>query len=244
MTKLFVLVAAPFILVGLPVQAELTGTLRLSGERCTDYDPPPPPASVYAVTGHNNSPSTLYELDRNTAAILRVVGPTGFSYITAMDFHPATRKLYAFAQDAASCCPPEGDLITLDLDTGTGTIIAGTGAFADIGFHPDGRLFGIEPAMPGGNRVFQIDVDTGAILPVSDFSYGVRPGISFDALGDGTVLSEGGDLYALDPDIPSTSFSHLDLWQTRCWIHWSMIRTTSCSESQLGSSMMFRVRIW
>jgi hypothetical protein len=145
----------------------LGGTLTLSGE----VPEPPATPSVYAVTGASNSASTLYELDRDTAAVIRTVGPTGFSSITAMDFHPLTGELYAVAQDTSSCCPFQGDLLTLDLDTGTGTIVARTGAFTDMGFHPDGRLFGNGRPDLFDDRVFEIDIDTGAFTPVADFGH-------------------------------------------------------------------------
>jgi hypothetical protein len=184
------------------------GTLSFSGEPCTDCEPPPPPSpppSVYAVTGASGAASTLYELDRDTAALIRTVGPTGRNYITAMDFHPLTGELYAIAQDTSTCCPFQGDLLTLDLDTGSASVIARTGAFTDMGFHPDGRLFGNGRPFGFGDQVFQIDIQTGAYTAITDFGNANRPGISFDALGIGRT-KDFNSIYAFDPDIPSTSF--------------------------------------
>ncbi len=184
------------------------GTLSLSGEPCTDCEPPPPPSpppSVYAVTGASGAASTLYELDRDTAALIRTVGPTGRNYITAMDFHPLTGELYAIAQDTSTCCPFQGDLLTLDLDTGSASVIARTGAFTDMGFHPDGRLFGNGRPFGFGDQVFQIDIQTGAYTAITDFGNANRPGISFDALCIGRTKNFN-SIYAFDPDIPSTSF--------------------------------------
>jgi hypothetical protein len=175
------------------------GTLSFGGE------PPTPAPSIYAVTGAGNSASTLHELNRDTAAVIRTVGPTGHRYITAMDFHPLTGELYAIAQDSSSCCPRQGDLLTLDLDTGIGSIVARTGAFTDMGFHPDGRLFGNGNPDGFDDRVFQIDIDTGAYTPVADFGHPHRPGISFDALGNGHT-KQNNSLYAFDPDVPSIAF--------------------------------------
>jgi hypothetical protein len=178
------------------------GTLSFTGVLA----PPLPPAqAVYAITGAGNSASTLFELNRDTAAVVRTVGPTGFSSITAMDFHPLTGDLYAIAQDSSACCPLQGDLLTLDLETGAAQIVARTGAFSDIGFHPDGRLFG--NGRPDGfdDRVFQIDIDSGAYTPIADFGHPHRPGISFDSLGNGRT-KQSNSIYAFDPDIPSTLF--------------------------------------
>ena len=86
-------------ILGSPTQDNtwIGGTLNFSGEPCTDCEPPPA-TPVYAVTGASNSASTLYELDRDTATVIRAVGPTGFSSITAMDFHPLSGELYAIAK--------------------------------------------------------------------------------------------------------------------------------------------------
>jgi hypothetical protein len=186
--------------------------LSFMGVVCNDCEPPPPPpppppaTPLYAITGDNNTPSTLYELDRNTAAVVRTVGPTGFNYITAMDFHPLTGELYAIAQDASSCCPYEGDLMTLDLDSGAASIIARTNAFEDIGFHPDGRLFGQARVhnSPNGDAIYEIDIDNGQFSRVLNF-HPHGPGISFDSVGAG-IAKDGSSYYAFNPDVPSTLF--------------------------------------
>jgi hypothetical protein len=156
---------------------------------------------LYAVTGAGSSPSTLYELDPTTGAVVRTVGPTGFSSITALDFDPITGALYAIAQDQ-SVSPVRGDLLILDLDTGTGTIVARTSAFTDMGFHPDGRLFGqLRPHSSGSYGYYEIDVATGAVTQLLSFHLH-RPGITFDSLGNG-LAKDSNSIYSFNPDIPS-----------------------------------------
>jgi hypothetical protein len=122
-----------------------------------------------------------------------------------MDFDPLSGNLYAIAQDVFSCCPLEGDLLILDLDTGTGTVVARTFAFTDMGFHPDGRLFGNGRPDEFADPIFEINIGTGAVTQIIDWGHPHRPGISFDSLGNGTTKS-GNDIYAFNPDVPSTSF--------------------------------------
>jgi hypothetical protein len=122
-----------------------------------------------------------------------------------MDFDPLTGELYAIAQDQSSCCPMEGDLLILDLDTGAGTIVARTFAFTDMGFHPDGRLFGNGRPDEFDDAIFRINVETGAVTEVIDWGHPHRPGITFDSLGNG-VVKERNSIYAFDPDIPFVVF--------------------------------------
>ena len=62
----------------------------------------------------------------------------------------------------------EGDLLILDLDTGAGTVVARTNAFTDMGFHPDGRLFGNGRPDEFADPIFEIDIGTGAVTQVID----------------------------------------------------------------------------
>ena len=186
---------------GVAIPADgLVGTVRVNVAQDS-----PPVAKLFAVTGAGNAPSTLFELDPDTGAVVRMVGATGFSYITAMDFHPLTGDLYAIAQNASF--PATGTLMTLDIDTGIGTMVAQTTAFSDMGFHPDGRLFGALKRRNTGLTIgfYEIDIVTGAFTLVASIGHHARPGITFNSVGNG-VVKNSNSVYSFNPDVPSTSF--------------------------------------
>jgi hypothetical protein len=158
---------------------------------------------LYAVTGRNNMASVLYELNPATGAVLRTIGATGDTYITAMDFDPISGNLYAFAQDPTS--GSRGDILILDLDTGVATRVAQTLKFTDMGFHPDGRLFGqLKPHASGSDGLYQINITTGATTQLLSL-HPHTPGVTFDSLGNG-LFKSGNSVSAFDPDGPTLSF--------------------------------------
>jgi gliding motility-associated-like protein len=88
------------------------------------------------------------------------------------------------------------DLYRLDLEHCTYELVVNVnfGSIADITFHPDGTLYGIEP----GGKLFEIDTITGNTIFVYDF-----PGLLFGALtssNDGIIYSadRNGELWSYD----------------------------------------------
>ncbi len=81
----------------------------------------------------------------------------------------------------------QNDLYRLDLELCTYELVinVNTGSIADITFHPDGTLYGINP----GGELFEIDTITGNVTIVYDF-----PGLLFGAL----TSSNDGIIYAAD----------------------------------------------
>ena len=75
---------------------------------------------LFAVDGARNNPSTLYELDRADGSVIATIGPTGFRHVAAIDFDPTTGVLYGILNGPG----PAVTLITIDPDTGAGTLVA------------------------------------------------------------------------------------------------------------------------
>ena len=73
---------------------------------------------LFAVDGASRNPATLYRLDRDDGTVLDTIGPTGFDHLTVIDFDPTTGILYGITNG------PSRRLITIDTDTGIGSVVA------------------------------------------------------------------------------------------------------------------------
>ena len=101
--------------------------------------------------------ATLYTID-STTGTETLVGLTGYNQVSGIDFDPITGTLYGVGYRTTDSGIFE--LITLDITTGVGTAVGGTGVatpFQDISFRSDGTLFGYS----SGN-LYTIDLMSGA----------------------------------------------------------------------------------
>jgi hypothetical protein len=146
--------------------------------------------------GIGGSPSTLYELDPSTGAPVETIGEVGFN-VTGMAIDPADGTLYgSTGRQPAGGAPNPGSLITINRETGAGTLVGdlvpGTDTAGDITFAADGSLYGWMLPAPTTNDLATINKATGAATVV-----GEAGGLSG---GGGLAFSPGGVLFhtALD----------------------------------------------
>jgi hypothetical protein len=109
---------------------------------------------LYGTDGAGNNPSNLYILNPSNGSVVRTVGPIGFG-VTGLAIDPTTGTLYGTTgrNTGPGTGPSPGSLVTINRETGAGTLIGklvpssspGDPA-ADITFTPDGTLYGwLEP---------------------------------------------------------------------------------------------------
>jgi hypothetical protein len=95
---------------------------------------------LYGVTGSSNTASSLYTIDPVTGATT-LIGSTGLSHVTGIDFDPITGVLYGVQSDLFGS--GAANLLTIDPVTGLATIIGSTGnQIPDITIGSDGVLRG------------------------------------------------------------------------------------------------------
>ena len=99
--------------------------------------------------------SILYTVDKATGAATEV-GPTGFAYISGLDFDPASGVLYGSVRDLYD----EGALLSIDTGSGLATQLVTTRGFTTISFDENGVLYGVDPQ--AFCLLYTIDVATGA----------------------------------------------------------------------------------
>jgi hypothetical protein len=138
------------------------------------------PSGFFAMTGAGGSTSTLYEIDPTTGQIIQTIGATGFSGITSMDFDPISGVMFA-SGGSRGASPP---LMTIDLGTGVGTVIGGTGNFTDITISLAGLIYGYGDShnFPGDD-VYLINPVDGSFTMVGSPGHFHQPGIAFDDAG-------------------------------------------------------------
>jgi hypothetical protein len=138
---------------------------------------------MFAINGASGTPSTLYQIDPATGAIISTIGATGFSHVVAMDFDPTTGVLYGIANNT-------DQLLTINTTTGVGTVVANMswpfgvcGSLAqvpDMSFDSNGNLFAWRD--PCDDDVYRVDKVTGVATPVGESFIGTaRIGIAFDS---------------------------------------------------------------
>ncbi len=169
---------------------------------CADPDP----ASVlYAVDGYESNPDApqLYTIDLESGTKISLSGEVGF-YITGLAFHPTSGILYGATFNGTQ------NLITIDLETGIGTLLGEMQdpdtnpiQMDDITFRSDGTLFGWST---NEQDLYTIDVSscntvTCLVTKVSDSGLGTYGnGLAFDS-NDNLYLFGDGDnsFYQIDP---------------------------------------------
>jgi hypothetical protein len=153
-------------------------------------------ALLYGVTGSGNSSSLLYTVDPDTG-LTTLIGDTGLTHLTGLDFDPTSGTLYAVWS-----VPTLEALYTLDPGTAASTLIGSTGyQIPDITIGPDGVLRGWAERDGVGNDLDDpvvINKVTGATSPTSSDLDTGRTGIaSLDATHI-YLLNFDGKLYSVD----------------------------------------------
>jgi hypothetical protein len=130
---------------------------------------------MYAVDGASGHPTSLYVLDPSNGSVLRMIGPTGFSHVTGIDFDPTTGILYGVSNAL-------DQLITIDTTTGAGTLVGSTGRqIPDISFDSTGTLYGWSES---DDDLVTIDPATGQTTIVGEcFCQTAQTGLAFDSAG-------------------------------------------------------------
>jgi hypothetical protein len=154
---------------------------------------------LYGSNGGGGTLGDLVILDPATGAVTTTVGPVGFS-VTGLAVDPADGVLYGSTGAEVS---PEGSLITINKDTGAGTLIgtlAGGDPASDLTFR-GGTLFGFIERT--AKDLATIDKATGAATIVGDSGLTGTQGSGLAAAADGTIYYAGsqdnGVLRTLDP---------------------------------------------
>jgi Ca2+-binding RTX toxin-like protein len=142
--------------------------------------------TLYGADGSGGNPSNLYEIDRDTGAVVRTIGPIGFA-VTGLAIHPQTAELYG--STGAMDPNDPGSTIKIDKATGDGTLIGDQipgdqmGA-ADITFTSDGTLYGWSEQT---DDLVTINLGSGAATVVGDSGIGTA--------GSGLSASPGDTLF-------------------------------------------------
>ncbi|HLX24323.1 MAG TPA: hypothetical protein VKR38_13335 [Usitatibacter sp.] len=97
---------------------------------------------LYAATGSNGRPGTLFTIDTATGRILSsapiMLGATQIC-ITGLAANPFTNLLYGIVSN--NCATNNGALVTIDPTNGAATFIGNTGGGSDLAFSPGGILY-------------------------------------------------------------------------------------------------------
>ena len=141
--------------------------------------------TVYAVTGASNTSSSLYTVDPVTGATT-LIGATGFSHVTALEFDASTGTLFGHVNRTGPFGGDEnGLLIEINAATGLGTVIGETGhSIPDLTVGADGVLRGwLEfSSISGFDDLLVLNKATGAAtVTLSDLVTGQTGLASLDA---------------------------------------------------------------
>lgn len=155
---------------------------------------------LYGITGSGNTASSLYTVDPLTGSTT-LIGPTGLSHLTSLDFDPTSGVLYAVQSDLYGS--GDTNLVTLNTSTGAATIVGPTGAqIPDITIGSDGILRGWsecspDPTCPYYDDPIVIDKTNGAVtITLSDLGTEYTGVASESATS--IFVKVIGDLYSVD----------------------------------------------
>src|SRR5262245_37129497 len=157
---------------------------------------------LYGADGERGNLATnLYILDPATGGVLSTVGSIGFP-VSGLAFHPQTGVLYASTAARPQGSPMIGELLTIDLATGQGTIVGSFGlpaavTLGDLTFSPSGTLYGWSSrggATGLSGDLFTVNLATGAATQVSD--------AGLTSAGAGLAFSPSGALFLTGGDRP------------------------------------------
>jgi hypothetical protein len=167
------------------------------------------PGDLYAISGAGGasddpSPSTLYQINPSTGAVIATIGATGQMRLTGLAMHPATGVLYAVESHRGS----GKKLHSLNKTTGMATEIGDTDSqIPDIAFDSSGTLFGWSE---DGDDLVTINLTTGLATKVGESGIATRAtGLAFNS-ADALFLFDGKNLRTLNPNTGlGTSFVFL-----------------------------------
>ena len=163
---------------------------------------------LYGVSGAGNGASSLYRIDTATGAGT-LVGTTGFSHVTGLDFNPITGTLYGHRNDSDGTGNGVGQLITIDIYTGAGTVIGTTNIQSpDMSFNSAGTLYAWDEFGTtglGNDNLFTINLTTGAATVVHGGQSTFSTGLAFDGT-DELFLKPGENLFSIDTVIAGGTF--------------------------------------
>ncbi len=155
---------------------------------------------VFVTTGGLGHIATLYEVDKDTAAVINTVGSLGVS-IQGIAFDPTTGILWG-VESRRAAGPPR--VFTIDHSTAAVTLVGSTGvdSISDITFRSDGRLYG---RAARGTQLYLINKSSG-VASLVGFSSGTSRGggIAFDANDQLFLVSFEPNAHELDPDTGAT----------------------------------------
>jgi len=141
----------------------------------------------YGATAGQGVASELYTIDAATGAET-LIGPIGFTEVSAIDFHPTTGVLYGLGQ-RASVGDTTKVLITINPATGVGTEVGPLGITSrfkvpGMSFRNDGVLFAYH-AESVDHTTYTVNVTTGTatILGSTGLFFNGGNGLAFDAAG-------------------------------------------------------------
>jgi DNA-binding beta-propeller fold protein YncE len=139
------------------------------------------------------SHAMLYDVNFSTGEATRPRS-TGLQWLMDVAFAP-DGTLYGLTTFATT---PPNALVRIDPESGAFTTVGSTGMptliEGDLAFHPStNELYGIQD-MSAGNRLFRVDVSTGAATVIGDFGSSVRGHSDVSAM----EFDGAGNLYAID----------------------------------------------
>jgi hypothetical protein len=145
---------------------------------------------LYGADGAANNPNChLFILNPMDGTVIKDIGPIGFA-VTGLAFEPHTGILYG-ATGGFSPSPPRRTIITIDPNTGVGTLVGAEGSggpLADITFTSDATLYGWGE---GTDDLYTVDKSTGVATRVAESNFcSFGSGISANS---SDVLYFGGD---------------------------------------------------
>ena len=127
--------------------------------------------TLYAADGAASNPNChLYILNPGDGSVTMDIGPIGFA-VTGLAFDPNTGILYG-ATGGFSPSPPRRSIITIDPNTGVGTLIGAEGSggpLADITFTSDATLYGWGE---GTDDLYTVNKSTGVATKVAESNTG------------------------------------------------------------------------
>jgi hypothetical protein len=156
---------------------------------------------LYATDGSRCTPSILYQLNPADGSIINIIGPTGVSGMTGLASHPLTGVMYGITTGGAGCT---SNLYTVDLSSGTATLVGPLGTPSgpggqppgkpDAAFSPAGVLYTFSTA---DDFIYTVDLATGAASLVGDTT--LTPFDISQAVDGGTlVMTDGASVYTVD----------------------------------------------
>jgi DNA-binding beta-propeller fold protein YncE len=154
---------------------------------------PLPAARLFGTV--NNNGSTLVELDPATGALIQTIGAVGFT-INGLTYDSTTGTLYGSARSG-------GGLVTINMTTGAGTLVAGVWNTVVSGHQPvllasnsAGQLYSwLDPSEDDLLLVNKV-AGTASVVGESGIGTGTH-GMAFDG-SDTLYLFQSGDIYTVN----------------------------------------------